>query len=290
MSQIRIVTDSGSDLSAAQTAEHNISIVPLRVRFGTEEFTDGVDITSHEFYHKMAHAEQLPATAAPSQGAFEQTFRELADGGATDIICINISYELSATGQAAVAAADAVRQEPGAPNIRTFDSTNVSCALGNIVLEAAKAGERGRSADEVAALVDDLISRTRLYGVLDTLENLVQGGRVGRAAAMLGSALSIKPILEIRGTVLEAQKARTRKKAFRWMREHLLAELVSAGGLSLLGSGHGMAHDYDDFCEVMLPEFDFGSGLKCLVGSTIGSHAGEGIIGMSYVLGEYKGS
>lgn len=288
MSQIRIVTDSGCDLMQELVDKHAISVVPLKVRFGTEEFTDGVDITNEEFYQKMASSSELPSTAAPSQGNFEETFRQLQQEGATDIICVNMSYQLSATGQAAVAAAEAVRQEPGAPNIHTYDTTNVSGGLGTVALEAAKAANNGKPVEEVKALVADLIVRIRLFGVLDTLENLQKGGRIGKARAMMGSALSIKPIVEIRGEVKEAHKPRTRKRAFQWMRTHLLQEQERAGGISLLALGHGFASDFDDFCDLMAEDFDISGSHSAIVGPTIAAHAGPGVIGMSYVLGNFE--
>lgn len=288
MNQIRIVTDSGCDLEQELVDEYDISVVPLKVRFGTEEFTDRVDITNEEFYQRMASSSQLPSTAAPSQGMFEEAFRQLQQEGATDIICVNMSYLLSATGQAAVAAAEAVRQEAGAANIHTYDTTNVSCGLGTIALEAARAANRGKSVEEVKALVADLIEGTRLFGVLDTLDNLHKGGRIGKARALMGSALSIKPIVEIRGEVKEAHKPRTRKRAFQWMRNHLLQEREKSGGVSLLALGHGFASDFDDFCELMAEDFDLSDSHSAIVGPTIATHAGPGVIGMSYVVGNFE--
>ncbi len=203
-------------------------------------------------------------------------------------MCINMSYLLSATGQVAVAAAEAVRQESDAVNIYNFDSTNVSCGLGTIALEAARAADRGKSIEDVNALVEDLIVRTRLYGVLDTLENLQKGGRIGKARAMLGSALSIKPIVEVRGEVEEAHKPRTRKRAFQWMHNKLLEERQEAGEVSLLALGHGFAQDFDDFCAVIGQDFELVDMHSNIVGPTIGTHAGPGIIGMSYVVGGFE--
>ena len=227
MTQIRIVTDSGSDLDLELAARHNISVVPLKIRFGTEEFLDNIDLTSQGFYEKLAASDDLPATAAPSQGDFETLFRRLHDEGATDIFCINLSYQLSATGQSAVAAAEAIHRESGnsgGVTVHTFDSTSVSAATSSIVIAAAQAVEQGQSATQVADLITSLSQRCRLFGVLGTLEYLQKGGRIGKVQSMLGSALSIKPIVEVRGEVHEAHKARTRQRAFQWMRNHLLAE------------------------------------------------------------------
>lgn len=281
MNQIRIVTDSGSDISPDVAAENQITVVPLKVRFATEEYTDHKDITVEQFYEMMQANAELPATAAPSQGTFEETFRSLASEGATDIICVNMSYKLSATGQAAVGAAGAVADTV---NVHTFDTNMVSVGLGTIATEAARAASAGRTLEEVRSLTEDLVARTKLFGVLNTLENLSKGGRIGRARAMLGSALSIKPIVEVRnGEVEEAAKPRTRRRAFLWIRDQMLRDREQAGDISHLAVGHGVAEDFEDFCAVLSDEFDISG--KHMVGPIIGTHAGPGIIGLSYVTG-----
>lgn len=283
MSQIRIVTDSGSDISPDVAAEHQIAIIPLKVRFGTQEFTDHKDITVEQFYEMMQSNAELPATAAPSQGTFEETFRNLASEGATDIICVNMSYKLSATGQAAVGATGAIADTV---NVHTFDSNTVSVGLGSIAVEAAKAANAGRSLEEVKMLTEDLIARTKLFGVLNTLENLAKGGRLGRAKAMLGSVLSIKPIVEVAGgEVEEAAKPRTRRRAFQWIRDQLLNDQRKSGGISHLAVGHGLAEDFEGFCTLLSKEFDTSEIHISMVGPIIGTHAGPGIIGISYVTG-----
>ena len=285
MTQIRIVTDSGSDFDLELAAQHNISVVPLKIRFGTEEFLDNIDLSSQSFYEKLAASDDLPATAAPSQGDFETVFRQLRDEGATDIFCINLSYQLSATGQSAVAAAEAVQQESGGVTVHTFDSTNLSASLSSIAIAAAQAAEQGQSAAEVTELITSLSQRCRLFGVLGTLEYLQKGGRIGKVQSMLGSALAIKPIVEVRGEVHEAHKARTRRRAFHWMRDHLLAERDKAGGISLLTLAHGFADDFDEFRSVIAQDFDLNDRYVSAVGPTIATHAGPGVVAMSYMVG-----
>ena len=285
MTQIRIVTDSGSDFDLELAAQHNISVVPLKIRFGTEEFLDNIDLSSQSFYEKLAASDDLPATAAPSQGDFETVFRQLRDEGATDIFCVNLSYQLSATGQSAVAAAEAVQQESGGVTVHTFDSTNLSASLSSIAIAAAQAAEQGQSVAEVTELITSLSQRCRLFGVLGTLEYLQKGGRIGKVQSMLGSALAIKPIVEVRGEVHEAHKARTRRRAFHWMRDHLLAERDQAGGISLLTLAHGFADDFDEFRSVIAQDFDLNDRYVSAVGPTIATHAGPGVVAMSYMVG-----
>ena len=137
---VRIVTDSACDLDADEAEELGIEIVPLSIRFGDEEYTDRVDLSVSDFYAKLASSDTLPETAAPSPGAFEAAFRRLAEDGADEIVCINLSLDLSATGQAARSAATAVAD---VVSVRCIDSHSITAGLGTIVLEAARAARDG---------------------------------------------------------------------------------------------------------------------------------------------------
>ena len=183
--KIRIVTDSGSDLSDEEASELGISIVPLSIRFGEEELIDRVELGADEFYERMNNSEDVPQTAAPSPGAFKTAFEECFEKGAETVICINMSSELSATIQAAETGA----RELGDKDIRIFDSKSVTGGLGTMVLKAAKASQDNHSADEILTLLNDLRLKTRVYAAIDTLENLKKGGRIGNAQALLGSKI-----------------------------------------------------------------------------------------------------
>ena len=164
----------------------------------------------------------LPSTAAPSPGAFEQAFRDAAAAGATGVVCINLSSKLSATIQAAETAAKAMA---GELPVRAVDSKSVSLGLGTICIEAAKAGARGASVDEIVALAEDMAGRTRIHATLDTLENLKKGGRIGAAKALMGSILSVKPVIEVvDGAVEPGPKVRTRAKALQYLIDRINAE------------------------------------------------------------------
>lgn len=279
MGGVRIVTDSACDLSEAETAAYGIEVVPLTIRFGSEEYTDRVELSVEDFYRKMAETSQLPETAAPSPGAFEQAFRRQAEAGADTVVCINISSELSATMQSAQNAARALE---GEIDVRVIDSRSITGGLGTEVLEAAKAAAGGASADEVVARVEDLRSRTRVFGALDTLDNLKKGGRIGGAQAMIGSMLSIKPIIDIStGKVEEASKQRTRKRSQQWLYDKLLAE----GEISHLRVLHGEAPDIDEFVSLIAPTFAPGSYEVGKIGAVIGTHGGPRVLGITYVVG-----
>ena len=275
---VGIVTDSSCDLGNEELDGLGVEIVPLFIRFGTDEFVDREQITIEDFYRRMGAAAELPQTAAPPPGRFEQAFSRLLDSGCEAVVCINLSSAISATMQSAVQGADAVRAERDGSDIRVLDSKSVTAGLGTLVLQAARMAAGGDDADTIEAFVTDASERTHLFGTLDTLENLRKGGRIGGAQAMLGSMLSIKPIVDISsGEVEEAAKQRTRRKALAWLRNTVQA----AEPVEHLAVMHGEAADVDNFCE-MLAEVHSGDIRVCKVGPVVGTHAGQGVLGMAY--------
>ncbi len=275
---VGIVTDSSCDLHDDELAGLNVEVVPLFIRFGTDDLLDREQITVEDFYRRMAAAEELPQTAAPSPGRFEQAFRQHLDSGCEAVVCINLSAAISATMQSAVQAVDAVASAGDAADIRVLDSRSVTAGLGTMVLQAARMAADGASADAIEAHVADASARTHVFGTLDTLENLRKGGRIGGAQALLGSMLSIKPIVDISsGAVEEAAKQRTRRKALGWLRDTVQA----AEPVEHLTVMHGEAPDVDGFCE-MLAEVHSGDIRVSKVGPVVGTHAGQGVLGMAY--------
>ncbi|WP_426570661.1 DegV family protein [Aquihabitans sp. McL0605] len=270
---VKIVTDSAADLPPEQAAAHGIRIVPLTIRFGDDEYTDGVDLTPQAFYDKMAQLDVLPATAAPSPGAFEAAFREAgADGD--PVVCINLSSALSATMQSAQTAAKAIGDDL---DLTVLDSTSITAGLGMQVLAAAELAEQGGSPADIVALIEDLRSRTRVFGALDTLENLKKGGRIGGAQAMLGSILSIKPIIDIStGTVTEAGKQRTRKKSLVWLRDRLF----EVADLESVAVAHGCSDDVDELIELISPRYAPEQISTWTIGPVIGAHGGPRVMGL----------
>jgi DegV family protein with EDD domain len=274
---VRVVTDSACDLPVARAEELGIEIVPLTIRFGSEEFVDRVELTNEQFWQKVATSDVLPETAAPSAGAFEETFRRLADEGADGIVCINLSSRLSATMQAAQLAAKALK---GTVPVEVVDSLNVSMALGLQCINAVKLANEGADADRIARAAQDEALRTRLYGTLDTLEHLKRGGRIGAAQALLGGMLSVKPVIEVRdGAVAEAGKVRTRSKSLA-----LLADKVAqAKSPTQVFVFDAQAPDVDELVKLLEPtvsrsEIEFGT-----IGPVIGTHAGPRTIGVGWI-------
>ncbi len=275
---VRIVTDSSCDLPQAMADALRIRIVPLSVRFGDTEYIDRTTITATEFWSKCAASATLPETAAPSPGSYEETYRSLAAEGATAIVVVALSSDLSATMQSAELAARAVA--PGI-DVRIVDSRNASMGLGLTVLACAELAKTGASADEVVARAQSVIPRTRVFAALDTLDNLKKGGRIGGAKAMLATVMSIKPLISItNGLVEEAGKQRTRSKALAHLVDILRNQEVPIERLAVLNA---QCADIDAFL-AMVKEVYTGEIIVGDIGAVIGTHAGQGTIGIVFLL------
>jgi len=274
---VRIVTDSSSDLTPEEVERHGILVVPLSIRFGAQEFEDGTELSVEAFYEKLAASDALPETAAPAPGKFEAAFRAQQEAGADAVVCINLSSDLSATMQSAQNAARALE---GAVDVRVVDSRSITSGLGTQVVLAAEAAAGGASADEVVALVEDLATRTHVLGALDTLENLKKGGRIGGAQALLGSLLSIKPIVDISsGAVEEAGKARTRRKALEVLRD----KVAAAGPIEHLAITHGLAPEVEEMLDLLAPLHPRDDIRVGFIGPVIGTHGGPRVLGVTWV-------
>jgi DegV family protein with EDD domain len=277
MARIRVVTDSACDLSAELAAERNLTIVPLTIRFGSEEFVDGATLSTDEFWSRCAASEVLPETAAPSPGAFQEAFLAAAADGYDGVLCINLSSEVSATYQAAVAAAKSVSDQIP---VRTIDSRSLTMGLGLMVLDAADMAADGADLDELADRVGALIPRTQVFGVVDTLEHLEKGGRIGGARALLGSLLSIKPVVSlVDGKVEEESKQRTRARSLRYLAD----KGVNSPPIRRMAVCNGAATDIDEFVDMLSgvqSEFPL---VVVDLGPVVGTHTGPGTIGLCMI-------
>jgi DegV family protein with EDD domain len=274
---IRVVADSACDLPEEIVAKHGITIVPLTIRFGEEELAD---VGPKEFWAKCRSSSLLPATAAPAPGAFVAAFRQLAAEGAEGVVCINLSSKLSATIQSAQAAA---REVGDTIDVRVIDSLSVSLGQGLLVALAARRAEAGGSLDDVAGAVQAAVPRVKVFGVLDTLENLKKGGRIGGAQALLGSMLSIKPVIEIRGGVVEQEsKQRTRGRSLHYLADKAV-QAAAAGRVETLAVMNGDAADIDRLIEMVTPSAPADGILVGMIGAVIGSHGGPGVVGVAWI-------
>jgi DegV family protein with EDD domain len=273
--RVRIVTDSACDLPQSVADEFSIEIVPLTIRIDGHEYVDRQDLSVDEFWAKCAASATLPETAAPSPGQFEQTYRQLAADGASSVVTISLSGALSATMQSAELAARSVAD---LIPVTVIDSRSVTLGLGAIVSSCARLAAQGASHDEVVAHAHDLAGRTRVWGALDTLDNLKKGGRIGGAKALLASALAIKPIIEVRdGKVEQGGKQRTRSKALAF----LVEKVAAVDGLDSVFVLQADCRDVDQFVEMLRPHVD-GQIIVGDIGPVVGSHAGRGTIGVAF--------
>jgi len=273
--RVRIVTDSACDLPQHVADELGIDIVPLTIRIEGVEYVDRADLTPTEFWAKCAASPELPETAAPAPGQFEATFRRLAAEGASSIVVISLSASLSATMQSAeLGARGVVDTIP----VTVVDSQQCTLGLGAIVVDCARLAAGGASHQAIVERARDLATRTKVWGALDTLENLKKGGRIGGAKAMLASVLSIKPIIEVRdGKVEEGGKQRTRSKALAF----LVDKLIAAGPIENLMVINAACPDVDAFVAMLRPHYD-GEIVVGDIGPVVGSHTGQGTIGIAY--------
>jgi DegV family protein with EDD domain len=274
---IRIVTDSSCDLPDAVAAEHHIRIVPLTIRFGDEEFLDREELSTSEFWRRCASSATLPETAAPAPGQFEAVYRELHDEGASGIVVVSLSSALSATMQSAELAGRAVAD---VIPVRVVDSRSVSLGVGTIAIACARKAAAGGTLEQVADLARDLASRTKVWGALDTLENIKKGGRIGGAKAMLATALAIKPIIEVvDGKVEEGGKQRTRSKALKFLVDKVAEYDGQIDSVAVL---HADCPDVEQFVEMLRPHYD-GEIVIGDIGPVVGTHAGRGTIGVGFI-------
>ena len=273
---VKIVTDSSCDLPDELVSQLGIDVVPLTIRFGSQELVDRVDLTPTEFWARCSTSAELPSTAAPAPGAFEEVFRGAAAAGAEGVVCVNLSSKLSATGESAQAAARAVAD---VVPVKVVDSLSVTLGLGMIVVESARRAAAGATLDEIVALAEDMARRTKVYGSLDTLEYLKKGGRIGAAQALLGSILSIKPVIEVvDGKVEPGPKQRTRSRSLQWLADQVAAQ----PGMQNLAVLHGDAPDVDTLLGLLAPHFPRDQIVIGQLGAVVGAHTGPRTIGVAF--------
>ncbi len=279
MARIRVITDSASDLSADVASEHGVTVVPLTIRFGSEEFVDGRDLTTEEFWARCKASDVLPETAAPSPGAFQEAFLAAAEEGYDGVLSLSLSGGVSATYQAAAAAARAVTDTI---DVRAVDSRSMTMGLGLMVLDLAGRAADGADLDALVTRVSELVPATQVFGVVDTLEHLEKGGRIGGARALLGSLLSIKPVVTlVDGEVAEESKQRTRGRSLRYLAD----KAVDSAPLSRIAVAHGDAADVDEFVALIADVATEHPLLVGQLGPVVGTHTGPGTIGLCMISG-----
>ena len=272
-SRIAIVTDSTADLPAPLTTARSVTVVPLTLNFDGKSLLDGVDITPAEFYRRLPNAATHPTTSQPSPGRFAEAYAALlADHEA--IVSIHISEKLSGTYASARQAADMI--DPA--RIRVIDSELVSMSLGLVTLVAAAMAASGADVEAIEAKVLEMRSQVQTYFSVATLEFLRRGGRIGRASALLGSVLQVKPVLCIRdGLVTPLERVRTFERALNRVVE-LTREVDRGHGVCVI-VGHAdseadaerIGRELEPLAETLMIQ---------PLGPVVGTHAGPGVVGV----------
>ena len=279
MGNIAIVSCTSADLTPEQAKEAGVALVPLKVSFGDESWDTVTELTNEEFYEKLTAPDApFPKTSAVNPAQFEAAFRDALDAGAEGVVCITISQKLSATYAAAVQAAGAF--EAGV--VEVIDSEIVTIPQGMIVKRVAELASTGAGQADVVDLAQDLVGRTKLVFLADTLEYLQKGGRIGRASALVGSVLSIKPLLAVKdGEVISLDRKRTTAKA-----RARLIEIAGEEEVEAVAVMHTGAPDVDGFVDSVaevtgIPRDEIEIGMT---GPVAGAHVGPGMIGVSRIL------
>ena len=270
--RFRVVTDSTSDVPPEWCERYGIEVVPLRVLFGSESFRDRVDLSTDQFFIRLAQAEQLPTTSAPAPGDFATVYERLSrecDG----LVSVHISGDLSGTVGAARVAAESLRGFP----VHVIDSRCLTVCVAFLCRVAAEAP----SLEAAVGMVEERVPRQRILALLDTLKYLEMGGRIGRAQAMLGSVLDVKPILGVHDGRVEAlDRVRTRNKAIPRLAEMLRRDLP----VERLAVMHAQAPEDAERLRARLaeelPDVEVETGE---IGAVLGTHVGPGAVGLAYI-------
>ncbi len=278
--RVAIVTDSTADLTPEMVEELGVTIVPLQVIFGNEAYREGVDITTEEFYERLVKSRPLPTTSAPSVGDFQEAYERLLKE-VDSIVSIHIGAKISATVQAAQTA----RQSLGKPErVEVVDSQVISLAMGFAIMEAVEAARAGAKLAEVKAAAEGAVQRTHLRFMLDTLEYLRRGGRIGRARAYLGTLLSVKPILSFReGELYPEERVRTRARGL----ERMIQWAIRQQKVKRAAVGHSTTPDEaESIRERVAMAFPNVKVHLVRFGPVLGTHSGPGIVGVGFMEGE----
>ena len=275
MSRVAIVTDSASDLSPSRAAELGIEVVPLLVTFGDTEFKAGVELSAEAFWERMIAPEApFPKTAAASPVAFRDAFEAAFAAGAESVVCINVADSLSGTFKSASLAREMLPER----DIHVVDSDTAAFGIALLAMHGRDLAATGRSGAEVAAEVIERSKDVEAIVCLDTLEYLRRGGRISGAQAVIGSLLSVKPIIGIRnGKVEQVDRVRTRGKA----RERAI-EFITSRPIERLAVFHSISPDFDEFRAAVVARagtLDVEAVETAVIGPSIGPHLGPGALG-----------
>lgn len=278
MSRVKVITDSAGDIPPALIRELNIGVVPLSITIDDKTYIDLIELSTEDFWRLADSSSGLPMTAAPSSEAFKEAYRSATAEGYFEILVVTLSAKLSATYQSAVTAAEEFAAEGSTASIRILDTELATFGEGKLAVFAAQNSDS--PLEELLAEVDSLRARTEVIGTIDTLDNLRKGGRIGAAAATLGSLLSVKPIIEVRDGVVESpSKQRTRRRALDYLITYCQERAETVDEIAVISAN---APDTDEFMARLQAIFPTKTILSTTIGPVIGSHAGRGTIGVTF--------
>ena len=275
---IKILTDSTADLPPALHGHPRIDTIPLKVVTPQRTYLDRVDLDTPEFLNLLKNSPTLPTTSQPSAGEFETKYRQMLDGGADAILSIHISSKLSGTISSAHAALETLR---GAP-ITVFDSLSTSIGLGILIQQAVKALDAGEPLAEVVKVLEVMRDAIKIGFVVDTLEYLHKGGRIGRASALMGTLLNVKPVLTLTGGAIEPlDKARSKRKGIErtlaYIQESIGTERPMVAGIAQLET----AEEAESVRQAVMDRFNCKDCFIAELSPVLGTHTGPGVVGIA---------
>ena len=277
MKQVVIVTDSSANVPAGLVRQLDIRVVPIVLALNGYAFQDGVDITPSQVYSLLREGKHAPTTSAPSIGDFLRVYVAAAQEAAS-IVSIHLSSSLSATYNVAVAASQLLEAVP----VRVVDCPTAAMGQGFAVLEAARAAAAGASVEDVVARAREVASQVHLLATIDTLEHLRRGGRIGGAAALLGTALRIKPVLCLAGGRVDVvARPRTLSKALRVMLQEM-ADAVDSQRLHAAVLHASAPEQAEELRQRIERQFDCSELLVTELTPVMGAHTGPGVVGVAF--------
>jgi DegV family protein with EDD domain len=276
---VRVVTDSVADLPPQVAQELGITVVPINVRFGTEVYRDGIDLTTEEFYQRLKDSKTLPVTSVPTPATFAEVYNRLAEE-AGEILVVAVSAKLSGTYAVALQSVGLMKRKC---QVEVLDSRCAVMAQGFIAITAARAAQAGASFSEVLATARRNMSRVDFRAAFDTLEYLKRGGRIGKAQALLGSMLKINPIIALRdGEVFPISRERSRAKAV----DHLYKFAASYARVEGVAVEYAIdAEEAEGLIKRLSANFPKEIVYRTWPSPAIGTHTGPGLLVVS-VLGD----
>lgn len=276
--KVALVIDSTANLPEEFVEKYNIFVIPLIVNWAGESLYDGVDITPTAFYERLTKAKEMPSTSQPSAGEFVEIFTKAAET-AESILCLTISSELSGTFASANAARAMLEDIP----IEIVDTRSTVMAMGFMALKAAEAIENGADLAEAAQAARDLIPKVRILFVVDTLEFLHRGGRIGGASRLFGSVLSIKPVLTLDdGRIETLEKIRTKRKAIQYLIDYVVKDVAGKAEVHAVMLNAVALDDADAAAAKLQQRLNIENIPHSALSPVIGTHVGPGAIGIAY--------